>query len=167
MKRKYLSRTYLNNAKKYKLKFDFSNDEYIVCIKTFIDVENFIAKEGHKLISNGYYMIEIIPNNENYMMRVYLDDNMIPLEYYFDIIAGKGIDENTKVPYYDDLYLDVVISKTGLELYDMNELNIAHKDGLVNDKLYELATNTANNLMNEIKEGKNRYRNMDLKQFID
>ena len=165
MKRKYLSKTYLKNVKKYKLKIDFSNDDYIVCIKEFIDVENFIAKEGHKLISNGYYMVEIMPSNENYTMRVYLDNNMTPLEYYFDIIADKGIDENN-VPYYDDLYLDVVISKTGLELYDMNELNEAHEEGIVNDKLYETAINTANILMDEIKEGINKYKNMDLKQFI-
>ena len=166
MKRKYLSNTYLKDAKKYKVKFDFSNDEYIVCTKKFVDVKDFVVKEGHKLISNGYYMVEVMPANENYTMRVYLDNNLTTLEYYFDVVAEKGIDENNKVPYYDDLYLDVVVSKTGLELYDMDELNEAHEDGTVSDSLYEIAINTANNLMNEIKEGNNKYKNMDVKQFI-
>ena len=71
MRRKYYSRTYLDNIRKYKIHFDFSNDDYIVCVKEIIDGDDFIAKEGHKLISNGYYMVEIIPKEGNYVMRAW------------------------------------------------------------------------------------------------
>ncbi len=166
MRRKYYSRTYLDNIRKYKIRFDFSNDDYITCVKEIIDGDDFIAKEGHKLISNGYYMIEIIPKDGNYVMRAYLDNNKEVQEYYFDIVSNKGVDELTKVPFYDDLYLDVVISKTGLELYDQAELDEAHEKGIVSDELYEIANSAAKKLMEEIKEGKNRFKNMDLKKLL-
>ena len=166
MKRKYFSRTYTDDAKKYKVKFDYSNDDYIVCVKEFIQVKDFIAKEGHKLISNGYFMVEIIPKDENYVMRAYLDNEKEIQEYYFDVVSNKGIDDLTRVPFYDDLYLDVVISKTGLELYDRDELDEAHNKGDVDDKLYQIAIDTANNLMDEIRKGKNKYKNMDLTEFL-
>lgn len=166
MRRKYYSRTYLDNIRKYLIKFDFSNDDYMVCTKKIIDGDDFVAKEGHKLISNGYYMVEIIPKDGNYVMRAYLDDKMTVQEYYFDVVSDKGIDSLTKVPYYDDLYLDVVISKTGLELYDQDELDEAHDKGDVSDELYKIANDTAKNLMEEIKNGTNKYRNMDLTQFL-
>ena len=167
MKRKYYSKTYLKDVRKYKIRFDFSNDDYIVCVKEIIDGDDFIALEGHKLISNGYYMVEIMPKTGNYVMRAYLDNNKNVQEYYFDIVSEKGIDPEFKIPYYDDLYLDVVVAKRGLLLYDKDELDKAHDEGIVNDELYKIALNTADELMREIKQNKNKYMNMDLTKFIN
>ena len=166
MRRKYYSRTYLNDIRKYKIHFDFSIDDYIVCVKEIIDGKDFAPEEGHKLISNGYFIVEIIPKYGNYVMRAYLDDNKNIQGYYFDIVSDKGVDPDTKIPFYDDLYLDVVGTKTALELYDQNELDKAHDDGLVSDELYKLANDTAKELMDEIKQGKNKYMNLDLTLFL-
>jgi len=111
-------------------------------------------------------MVEIIPKDGNYVMRAYLDNNKEVQEYYFDIVSNKGVDELTKVPFYDDLYLDVVISKTGLELYDKDELDEAHRNGIVDDELYHIAIDTAKNLMDEIRQGKNKYKNLDLTKLL-
>ena len=166
MRRKYYSRTYLNDIRKYKIHFDFSNDDYIVCVKEIIDGKDFAPEEGYKLISNGYFIVEIIPKDGNYVMRAYLDNNKEVQEYYFDVVSEKGVDPLTKVPYYDDLYLDVVISKTGLELYDRDELDEAHYNGIVSDELYQIAIDTAERLMDEIRQGKNKYKNMDLTKLL-
>ena len=166
MRRKYYSRTYLNDIRKYKIHFDFSIDDYIVCVKEIIDGKDFAPEEGYKLISNGYFIVEIIPKDGNYVMRAYLDNNKEVQEYYFDVVSEKGVDPLTKVPYYDDLYLDVVISKTGLELYDRDELDEAHANGIIGDELYKIAIDTADNLMDEIRHGKNKYKNMDLTKLL-
>ena len=166
MRRKYYSRTYLNDIRKYKIHFDFSIDDYIVCVKEIIDGKDFAPEEGYKLISNGYFIVEIIPKDGNYVMRAYLDNNKEVQEYYFDVVSEKGVDPLTKVPYYDDLYLDVVISKTGLELYDRDELDEAHYNGIVSDELYQIAIDTAERLMDEIRQGKNKYKNMDLTKLL-
>lgn len=71
------------------------------------------------------------------------------------------------MPYYDDLYLDVVISKTGLEIYDRDELDEAHANGTVSDVLYQIAIDTAENLMDEIRNGKNKYMNMDFENLLN
>ena len=167
MKRKFYSKTYLKNIRKYKIHFDFSNDEYISCVKEIIDGDDFIALEGHKLISNGYYLVEIMPKDDYYVMRAYLDNNKEVQEYYFDIVSSKGIDEQTNMPFYDDLYLDVVVAKRGLLIYDQEELDKAHEDGIVSDELYDIANSTAKKLMEEIKASKNKYMNIDLKQLIN
>ena len=166
MKRKLYSKTYLKDVRKYKIHFDFSNDDYIVCTKEIIDADDFIALEGHKLISNGYYLVEIMPKTGNYTMRAYLNDKKEVQEYYFDIVSNKGIDPETNIPFYDDLYLDVVVAKRGLLLYDKEELDKAHEEGIVSDELYKIANDTASDLMEEIKQNKNKYMNLDLRKFI-
>ncbi len=167
MKRKYLTKTYLRDVKKYIIKFDYTNDDYIVCIKKMIDCKEFVALEGHKLIDNGYYMVEIMPKEGNYTMRAYLNDKKEVQEYYFDIVSEKGIDEATNTPFYDDLYLDVVVAKRGILVYDRDELDQAHKGKIVSDELYEMAIKESENLLKELKEGTNKYANMDLKKLIE
>ena len=54
----------------------------------------------------------------------------------------------------------------GLELYDRDELDEAHDNGIVSDDLYQIAIDTAENLMDEIKQGKNKYKNMDLTKLL-
>ena len=39
MRRKFYSKTYLKNIRKYKISFDFCNEDYIVCVKEIIDGE--------------------------------------------------------------------------------------------------------------------------------
>ena len=161
MRRKYYSKTYLKNIRKYKIRFDFSNDDYIVCVKEIIDGDDFIAKEGHKLISNGYFMVEIAPKEGNYVMRAYLDNNQEVQEYYFDIVSDKGIDEDTRIPFYDDLYLDVCVNKDGKdELLDKDELDEAHNLGNIDDNTYQMAIVSAEELMEEVRQGKNKYMNL-------
>ena len=55
-----------------------------------------------------YYIFEVIPKNENYAMRLFLDNNKVPLEYYFDICKNNGLDDAALVLFYDNLYLLII-----------------------------------------------------------
>ena len=161
MRRKYYSKTYLKDIRKYKIQFDFSNDDYITCIKEIIDGDDFSPHGDVKLISNGYYIVEIVPKEGNYVMRAYLDNNKEIQGYYFDIVSDKGIDELTRIPFYDDLYLDVGVNKDGkAELLDKDELDEAHNLGNIDDNTYQMAIVSAEELMEEIRQGKNKYMNL-------
>ena len=103
MIKKLISTTYLRDVLKYNLKI-FYNEDYFYSVKQIIEVkEPFIISNGLCLIDNGYYIMEIIPKNEHYCIRVYFDTNKNILEYYIDISLENGLDEATKIPYYDDL----------------------------------------------------------------
>ena len=75
MNRKLISKTYLKDVNKYELNFYFDNKDYYLAIKKFINVEKpFILQSGVCLIDNGYYMAEVIPKKENYIMRIYFNE---------------------------------------------------------------------------------------------
>ena len=166
MRKKLLSTTYLRDVRKYEIKFDLSNDDYYLCVKHFVDCDAFVVSNGTKLMDNDYYMLELIPKNENYSMRVYFDENKEIISYYFDISLENGLDKDTKIPYYDDLYVDITIFKDKIEVIDENELMEAYQDGLITKEQFDLANTTAAKLLNELKENKNRYKNLDLKKML-
>ena len=166
MKRKYLSKTYLRDAEKYAIKFHFE-DDFCVCVKKFEKVKMpFISRHGYKLIDNNFQMVEVMPWKENYLMRVYLDDKGDPLEYYFDITKQNAIDEKTNLPFYDDLYLDVVQEKRALLIHDETELENALKDGDITQDDYDLAVSTKVKIKREVENKTNILMNMDLKKYL-
>ena len=77
------------------------------------------------LIDNGYYIVEVIPKNENYAMRVFFNEKKERLMYYFDITLGNGLDLDTLIPYYNDLYLDIIVVNKKIKILDENELQEA------------------------------------------
>ncbi len=168
MRKKLISKTYLRDIRKYKIAFDISRDEYYVGIKYIVDGDEFVLPSGDRLIFNGSYMVEVVPKNEYYSMRAYLDEDLNIMEYYFDISLGNGLDEETKIPYYDDLYLDVGINRKGeIEVMDQNELDDALQDGKINKEEYDLAVKTCKKLVEELENGTNKYKNMDLKEIVN
>ena len=117
MRKRLLSKTYLRGVSEYILTFDFTNEDYYLSKKKIIKTTPFVLSNGLKVIDNGYYILEILPKTENYAIRVYFDDNKNIIEYYIDITNGCEIDEESKIPYYDDLFLDITITNGLVESY--------------------------------------------------
>ena len=131
MKKKLLSTTYLNEAEEYKIKFYLNEkDKYVVAKKLDKISEPFIIGNGIIAMDNGYYILEIVPKNKKYALRIFFDDKKKIVEYYFDIIKESGVDEKTKIPYFIDAYLDIAISSTGnIKILDRDELDEALENG--------------------------------------
>ena len=105
MRKRLLSKTYLRGVSEYILILDFTKKDYYLVKKKIIKAIPSVLSNGLKVVDNGYYILEILPKDENYAIRVYFDNNKNIIEYYIDITNGCGIEEESKVPYYDDLYL--------------------------------------------------------------
>jgi predicted RNA-binding protein associated with RNAse of E/G family len=166
MRKRLISNKYLRDVKEYIIKIDYSNDDYWLSIKKIIDATPFILSNGLKVIDNGYYILELLPKNEKYSMRVFLNEKKEVLEYYFDISLGNGIDEETRIPYYDDAFIDITITNDQIEIIDEDELEDALVNGIITKEDYDIIKEATNQLYKEIKEGTNKYVNMDIKDLL-
>lgn len=166
MRKKLITKTYLRDVKSYNIKLYLDNDDYYLSVKHIIDTEPFILSNGLCIIDNGYYILELLPKNENYSMRVFFNEKKEILEYYFDISLVNGLDSETKVPYYDDLYTDITITNGIIEVIDEDELLEAFNQNKISKADFELANITRDKLLKEINGNANRYINMDLEVFL-
>ena len=167
MREKLISKTYLKDINKYKLEIYYDNEDYYLSVKKIFNTENpFILENGLCLIDNNYYIVEVLPKNENYAMRVYFNEKKERVEYYFDISLKNGLNEETKIPYYDDLYIDITVTKENIEVLDEEELQEAFNTGKISESEYNLANETKNDLLKSIKNKSNKYMNLDLEKYL-
>lgn len=167
MRKKLISKTYLRDVESYTQTLYMNNEDFFVSVKHLIKTKPFHSKDGLPLMKNGYFLVEVIPKFEHYAMRAFMNDKKEVVEYYFDISLGNGIDEETKVPYYDDLFTDIIVDDKGkIRIVDENELAGALECKLITNEQYALAKSVTKTLYDEISKGINKYQNMDLKQFI-
>lgn len=168
MRKRLVTQKYLRDLIKYNLKVFISDEkDYYVAIKEIIDIEApFILSNGLLLMDKGFFIVEVIPKNENYAMRVFFNEKKKIIEHYFDISLENGIDEETKLPYYDDAFLDVTITNGEIEVCDEDELDNALSQGEMTEETYNFVKDIAEKLVEEIKAKTNRYVNMDLGGYL-
>ncbi len=174
MKRKFVTNTYLRGVDNYILmQFeDNALDCYTVIKKVNSIDKPYISTHTGKgicLLKEGYYMVEYLPKNENYGVRVFLDDNKDTISYYIDIINGIGIDYE-KGLYYDDLFLDITIDKVNgdiVNVWDEDELQKALDEKDITKNQYDMAYTVLKNVLNQIANNSNKYINNDHKEYID
>ena len=66
MKTKIITNTYFRDVDKYQIKLYFDDDNHYISVKKLINVrKKFIIKDGLCVMDNGYYILEIIPKNDN------------------------------------------------------------------------------------------------------
>lgn len=169
MRRKLISKTYLKDVEEYELNIYFDKEEYYLSVKKFINVKNpFIIESGLYLINNGYYIVEVIPKKENYIMRVYFNEKKERIEYYFDITLENGLDKESNIPYYDDLYLDITVNIEGkLKVLDEDELIEALDKKEISKEEFDLANKTKELLLDSIKNESNKYMDLDLEKYLN
>ena len=170
MKKKVFTTTYLREADKYQIKFYLDEDDYYVSVKKLVHLtENFYINNGKILaMANGFYVMEIISKNDNYALRMFINDKKEIIEYYFDIIKESGIDPDSKIPYFYDLYLDVVLTPNGKPyVVDEDELEEALNNKDITKEEYDLAVSTKDKLLEEIKNGTNKLLNIDYLKYLN
>ncbi len=172
MREKLVSKTYMRGVSDYEIVIiNSKDDKYSLCIKKINDIsEPFNIFEFGKNIThidNGYYIVEATLFDGNYNARVYLDDKKNVIDYYFDISRNNGICDC--IPFYDDLYLDVLYypHENNLVRYDdMDELEKALENKKITREEYDLAIKTGEELTKELENGTNFFINIDLKKLI-
>lgn len=94
----------------------------------------------------GIKWLSILPRNDWYCITAMMDENGEILLWYIDMIAKQGIDEDG-VPYFDDLYLDLVVYPDGTIIVDdMDELEEALSKKDITQEQFDLAIATSHRL---------------------
>jgi predicted RNA-binding protein associated with RNAse of E/G family len=83
------------------------------------------------LADAGYALLQHYPDGARHVLLTVFDATGQPVLWYFDVVAGHGLDERG-VPWFDDLYLDLTLLPSGrIDLLDADELDRALARGLV------------------------------------
>ena len=123
-------------------------------------------------IDKNFKMLEYTPIDKNYNVRAYVNDKNEIFEYYIDITDGMEVREG--IPYYNDLYLDVIYNndkniesvEKNLYLIDEDELEDALNQNIITRKQYDDAYKMANRLISEIQNGTNVFINRGLTDYL-
>ena len=173
MRKKYISKTYMREVIDWELVIIKKEEEnYFLGIKkinkTIKPFKLNIFGKDIVHIDEGYYIVEFTPLDKFYNARVYLDNNKNIIDYYFDISRGNGAEDN--VPYYDDLYLDVIYYPNDNEIIeetDEDELINALNEGFITQNDFDLAKRESQQLMEEIKTKQNIFLQIDVKSLVE
>lgn len=96
----------------------------------------------------GLKWLSILPQNDFYCITAMMDERNNILLWYIDMIAEQETDLEG-VPYFDDLYLDLVIYPDGTVVVDdMDELEEALILGDITQEQFDLAISTCSKLKN-------------------
>lgn len=115
----------------------------------------FIAVAGRQIcIADDHFTwLQHFPNNGSFALTTMFDAAGEVVQWYIDICDGFGMDERG-IPWYDDLYLDIVILPTGeIQVLDADELEEAWREGLIDIGQFDKAWNEVNRLLAEIQRG--------------
>ena len=103
-----------------------------------------------KIIDNGYYWLQIGPENQNYWITIMYNELEEIVQYYFDITDSNTILDNGE-SWFDDLMLDIVMLPSGKRfLLDEDELSQALSDQIITREQYDKAYLTVNKIMGEL-----------------
>ena len=102
--------------------------------------------EAITVCDNGLKWLSILPQNDFYCITTMLNANNDILLWYIDMIAAQGIDADG-IPYFDDLYLDLVVYPDGTIIVDdRDELEDALLAKDITQEQFNLAISTSKNL---------------------
>ncbi|EXX89829.1 hypothetical protein BG53_13925 [Paenibacillus darwinianus] len=121
--------------------------------------------DGRKLClaDRGFLWMQHYPKGEHFVVTTMFDDKGKVVQWYIDICKTQGLTDQ-KVPWFDDLYLDIVVLPSGeVFLLDEDELEDALRSGDVSAKDAEMARKTAGRLLSLIRNGRFRYFTLSLK----
>lgn len=164
---KYCSSTYLRDVSKFLIYF-IIKDTYAVVIKKIIDIlEPTVLNEDGvlvKVLDNGYYVIEYMEFDKNYICRLHLDGNKNIIERFYRMTKENKVFDG--IPAYKDMYLSYVITNKTKKVYNYdaysskinNEISI-DEDKLIREKFSLLIKMVKNNEENAMK--------IDFKKLIE
>lgn len=167
---KFTTNTYMKEAVNYQIVIIKDNPDYFVTIKKYDEVTKpFILTNHHgkdiTYFANGYYLVEFTPLNDYYNIRFYYNEKKELVDFYIDISLENGI--KYKLPYYTDLYLDILNREGTVSFTDEDELSSALAENKISKRDYDFAYKIGKRVKREVEAGENFFINLDKVAIIN
>jgi hypothetical protein len=110
--------------------------------------------QGQRLciVDAGYTWLQQFPTGSHHTVTAQFDADGKLIQWCIDICLQHGVDQEG-VPWWDDLYLDLLVSPKGeCHVVDHDELGAALQNGVIHHAQYELARDEANRLALTIRQ---------------
>ena len=124
----------------------------------------------YRLADAGYIWLQHFPKGLNYALTSIFNPNFQLIQCYFDICKSYRVSASG-MPYFEDLYLDIVLLPTGeIVLLDEDELIEALAKQVITQQEYDLAYSEAKKLIVELENKENKLINnsqADLQYMFD
>lgn len=176
MKRSRLSYDEWKCIKSKKLKGKQVSTDFFKGYIGIIEIEEVSEKQiwkfnGEDIIvcDDGLKWLSILPQNDFYCITAMMNADNEILLWYIDMIAAQEIDADG-VPYFDDLYLDLVVYPDGTIIVDdMDELEEALSAKDITQAQFNLAISTSNKLKTGLLSNINTFIEYTLrcKEMVD
>ena len=159
-KKKFTTNTYMREAIDYDITIIKEEDVFYTVkkYKKMTSPVHFqIDNVKNVYIDEGYYLVEVTPLKEHYNIRYYFDANKNYIDCYIDISLKNGVEY--QIPYYIDLYLDILHSPKTDEYFFVDEEDL--KDALEKKKIskkdYDFAYRIGNKIMKDCSKVVNKW----------
>lgn len=128
-----------------------------VALLTFdlVGKPGWLAYAGQRLLiaDDGYCWLQYYPQDAHYALTATFDARDEFVYWYIDIVKAHGPGDDG-IPWYDDLYLDIIILADGaIHVLDADELDEALSEGKITQEEWQLAWDETNRLLAELKRG--------------
>ena len=113
-----------------------------------------VTHQGRQLciVDDGYTWLQQFPTGTQYTVTTQFDADGQVAQWYIDICLQHGVDASG-IPWWDDLFLDVVIFPNGeCQIIDGEELDAALQSGVIDDSQHRLAWTEATKLVRTIEQ---------------
>lgn len=95
--------------------------------------------DDYFIVNDGYCWLQYFPIDAGYALTTMIDKAGQLVQHYFDINTGNGLTPEG-VPYFDDLFLDLVVLPNGEQfILDEDELYEALENGVIGTRLFKYA----------------------------
>lgn len=159
MVRKTADRLDWRRVKKRKFYLQRLNDQFYRGSVSFIYIEEvtepLIVKyftDQFTIADQGYLWMQHFPDGTNYTLTTVIDPGGNIKQLYIDICKEHGINSEG-IPWYDDLYLDLVVLPTGDTIVlDHDDLSNALKKGKIQKEEFQLANDVVKQILDSIND---------------
>lgn len=168
MRKKLTTKTHTKNLAEFEVQmFDEKDIDCFVVVKKIKKANSPFKIANETLVDDGFMLVEITPKNSNFNIRVFYDEERNILQRYIDISKSTGFDTSENAPFYDDLFLDIVIGKTGdVRVLDEAELEEALACGFITKDEFDFAISLKDRLLEEITNKSNKYIELDTEKYL-
>ena len=120
--------------------------------------------KNYTICDDGYSIVEIVPMNKNYIVRIHIDASNNIIEHFFLMTKNNSVVDG--IPVFEDLKLSLVYINGNIKIYNQDIFEKMFNDGLISSEDHKMALFEIEELENEIKNKNHFIFQFDINKYL-